>query len=169
MWYTQNSQCIQNSIFPSGKHIFPISLILKLEIMEDLIHYMLSFKCEQSYFMKITYLNLKSEHKSSQFRLPTEPQLYFSQIILLSRFAQIFPNMQHFPNHRQSRFFFNFGICPDILTKVFQYCTTLLIWATWVLLNFYIKQKQRFSVWNFTENTPSSPFIKEFVNNKNTQ
>ena len=24
LWYTQNSQCIKNSIFPSGKHVFPI-------------------------------------------------------------------------------------------------------------------------------------------------
>ena len=25
--YTQNSQCVQNYIFPNGKHIFPLSLI----------------------------------------------------------------------------------------------------------------------------------------------
>ena len=39
---------------------YPFLLILKLEVMEDLIHYMLSFKREQHYFMKITYLNFKS-------------------------------------------------------------------------------------------------------------
>ena len=33
LWYAQNSQCVQNSIFPSEKHIFPILLqILKLEV-----------------------------------------------------------------------------------------------------------------------------------------
>ena len=28
----------------------------------------------------------------------------------------------------------------------------ILIWAGWVLFSFYLKQKQRFSVWSFTEN-----------------
>ena len=53
------------SIFSSGKHFFPISLILNLEVMEDLILYMLSFKREQPYFMKIAYFTFKS--KFSQF------------------------------------------------------------------------------------------------------
>ena len=53
----KNNVVFQNAIFPSGKH--------KLEVMKDLIHYMLSFKCEQPYFMKITYLTFESEHKSS--------------------------------------------------------------------------------------------------------
>ena len=51
--YTQNSLCIKNSIFHSEKHVFRIFLILKLEVMEDLILYMLSFECQQPYFMKI--------------------------------------------------------------------------------------------------------------------
>ena len=59
--YTQNSQCIKNSIFPSGKQVFPISLILELEVMEDLILYVLSFKYEQPYFMKIAYFTFKNE------------------------------------------------------------------------------------------------------------
>ena len=50
--YAQNFKCVQLSVFPSGKHIFPILWqILKLEIMEYLIHYMLSLKCEHLYFM----------------------------------------------------------------------------------------------------------------------
>ena len=51
--YTQNSLCIKNSIFHSEKHVFRIFLILKLEVMEDLILYMLSFECQQPNFMKI--------------------------------------------------------------------------------------------------------------------
>ena len=31
-------------------------------------------------------------------------------------------------------------------------CIKLLIWADWVLFNFYLKQKQRFLVWRFVEN-----------------
>ena len=61
LWYTQNSQCIKNSIFPSGKQVFPISLILELEVMEDLILYVLSFKYEQPYFMEIAYFTFKNE------------------------------------------------------------------------------------------------------------
>ena len=97
-----------------------------------------------------------------EFQFPSDPELYLGQTKLLSRFAQIFRNMQHFPNHCQSRFFFLIGIGPDILKKVFEYYIVLLIWANWVLFNFYIKQKRRFSVWNFTENTLTSPLIKEF-------
>ena len=32
------------------------------------------------------------------------------------------------------------------------------IWADWVLFDFYLKQKQRFSVWSFTENTLFIPY-----------
>ena len=45
-------------------------------------------------------------------------------------------------------FFFTSAIGPDILIKV----VTFLVWAACVLFNFYIKQKQKFSVWSFTEN-----------------
>ena len=83
-------KCIQNSIFPSGKHIFPISLILKLDVMEDLIHYMLSFKCEQPYFMKITYLNLKSERKFSQFLHKFKIGIF--SVLVLGLYFQVLPN-----------------------------------------------------------------------------
>ena len=33
------------------------------------------------------------------------------------------------------------------------YCTTFIPWTAWILLNFYLKQKQRFSAWSLTENT----------------
>ena len=65
------------------------------------------------------------------------------------RFVQILPNMQYFPNHWWLQiFFFTSAIGPDILIKV----VTFLVWAACVLFNFYIKQKQKFSVWSFTEN-----------------
>ena len=31
-------------------------------------------------------------------------------------------------------------------------CTTFHIWAAWILFNFYLQLKQRFSVWSYTEN-----------------
>ena len=34
-----------------------------------------------------------------------------------------------------------------------------LIWAAWVSSNYYLKEKQRFSVWSFTENTSFIPFL----------
>ena len=90
LWYTQNSQCIKNSIFPSGKHVFPISLILKLEVMEDLILYMLSFKCEQPYFMKIAYFTFKSEHKFSQFLHRFKIGIF--SVLVLGLYFQVLPN-----------------------------------------------------------------------------
>ena len=68
-------------------------------------------------------------------------------------FAQILPNMQHFPNHSLMQIFFTSGIGPDILMEVFEDYIIFLICAFWVLFNFYLKQKQWFSVWSFTENT----------------
>ena len=47
--------------------------------------------------------------------------------------------------------FFISGIDPDILMNVLKYFIIFLIWASWVLFNFHLKQKQRFSVWSFTE------------------
>ena len=32
-------------------------------------------------------------------------------------------------------------------------CIVFLIWAAWVLLNFYLKQTQQFWAWGFTEDT----------------
>ena len=49
--------------------------------------------------------------------------------------------------------FLTSGIDPDILMKVFEGYIILLISAGWLLFNFYLKQKQRFSVWSFTEIT----------------
>ena len=46
--------------------------------------------------------------------------------------------------------FSTFGIGPDILMNLLE---IVFVWGAWVLFNFYLKQKQRFSVWNFTENS----------------
>ena len=101
-----------------------------------------------------------------ELRLPPQiPQLYLGQTKLFRQhlaLLKFFPLCNIFSIIVNLDFFFTSGIGPDILTKVFEYYIILLIWAAWVLFNFYLKQKQRFSVSNFTENTPSSPFIKEF-------
>ena len=62
LWYAQNSQCVQNSILFCGKHSFSQFFDKFLEVMEYRIYYMLSLKCEQSYFKK-----LRLGHKFSQF------------------------------------------------------------------------------------------------------
>ena len=54
--YSQNSQCVQNSIFPSENMFFPILWkILKLEVMEYLIHYILSLKWEIILFSAVKH------------------------------------------------------------------------------------------------------------------
>ena len=73
-------------------------------------------------------------------------------------FGQILPNMQYFPNHWSIHIFFSSGIGANILMKVFEDFIVFLIWAAWVVFNVYLKQKQRFSVWWFTENAASISF-----------
>ena len=69
-----------------------------------------------------------------------------------SRFAQILPNLQHFTNHWSMQIFFTSLIGPDILINVFEDYIIFLVWAVWVLSNFYLKQKQRLPAWKFTQN-----------------
>ena len=42
--------------------------------------------------------------------------------------------------------FFTSGIGPNVPMNVLEDYIIFLIWAAWVLFNFYLKQKQRFSV-----------------------
>ena len=44
------------------------------------------------------------------------------------------------------------GIGPDILINVLKDCIIFVVWAARIFSNFYLKQKQRHSVWSFTEN-----------------
>ena len=82
----------------------------------------------------------------------------------------ILPNMQHFPNHWSMQIFLTSGIGPDILMKVFEGYIILLISAGWLLFNFYLKQKQRFSVWSFTEITSFISFHEGILSiTKNTK
>ena len=116
------------------------------------------------YVLEILFPNLKEGKNCKiflEFWLPPDPQLYLRQTKLLSRFAQIFSNVQYFPIIVNLDFvlLWDRPWYSDESVWILHYTAYL---ATWVLFNFYIKQKQRFSVWNFTENTPSSPFIKEF-------
>ena len=53
------------------------------------------------------------------------------------------------------------GIGPDILTNVPEDRIIFLIWAALILFSFYFKQKQRFSVWSFTENAFFISFHEE--------
>ena len=56
--------------------------------------------------------------------------------------------------------FFISGIDTDIQTNVLDDCIIFLIWATGVLLNFDLKQKQKFSA--FLRMSLSSPSVEEF-------
>ena len=49
--------------------------------------------------------------------------------------------------------FFTSAMGHDVLMNVFEDDIVFPIRADWVLFDFYLKQKQKFSVWIFTENT----------------
>ena len=77
---------------------------------------------------------------------------------------------EHFLNHLSMHIFLTSGIGPDILMKVFEGYIILLISAGWLLFNFYLKQKQRFSVWSFTEITSFISFYEGILSiTKNTK
>ena len=54
--------------------------------------------------------------------------------------------------------FFTSGIGHGVLINVLEDSIIFLIWAAWILFDFYLKQKQGFSVWSFTENDFFIPF-----------
>ena len=54
--------------------------------------------------------------------------------------------------------FFTSGIGPDILMNALEGCITVFVWAAWFFFNFYLKQKQRYSIWSFTENANFNSF-----------
>ena len=73
--------------------------------------------------------------------------------LLKPSFAWILSSMlKYFLNLWSFQTLFTFGIGPDILINVLEGCIVFLIWSAWALPNFHLKQKQEFSVWNFTEN-----------------
>ena len=77
---------------------------------------------------------------------------------------------EHFPNHLSMHIFLTSEIGPDILMKVFEGYIILLISAGWLLFNFYVQQKQRFSVWTFTEITSFISFHEGILSiTKNTK
>ena len=86
--------------------------------------------------------------------------------------SQLAPDMQHFSHCSQyakfsqlmiNAYIFNFCSELDILMKVFESYIILLISAGWLLLNFYLLQKQRFSVWSFAEITSFIFFHEEIL------
>ena len=102
--HANNTHFVQNAIFPSGKDIFPKSLINSYirGTLEYLIHYILSLKCEQSLLyvnlpillstvkpILLSTVKLKLSYEFSQFIqiqnldfLSVGPRVYF----------QVFPN-----------------------------------------------------------------------------
>ena len=47
---------------------------------------------------------------------------------------------------------------PDIQMNVLEDCIKFLVKGAWVLFDFYLKQKQSYSVWSLTENINFIPF-----------
>ena len=62
-----------------------------------------------------------------------------------------------FPIIDQPRFFVTSGIGPDSLMNVLKDCIVFLIWAIWVLFNFYRKQNNDFQSGALLEIPPLSP------------
>ena len=66
-----------------------------------------------------------------------------------------------FPIIDQGRFCF-FGIGPDLLMNGLEDRIIFLICAAWILFNFDLTKKQRFSVYSFIENASYIPSMEKF-------
>ena len=98
---------------------------------------------------------------------PKTPKLYLRQTKLVCQrlaWLRFFPICNIFPIIDQCRFFY-FRDRPDVLMKVFEDYIIFLIWADWVLLNFYLKQLNK----GFQSGALlKMPPLSTLVNNKNT-
>ena len=86
---------------------------------------------------------------------PGAPTVFGTNLTCLAtpRFARIFfQYAKRFFNLRPIQIVFTSGIGTGIFWNVLEDRTEFLTWAAWALFNFYVKQKQRFSVWTFTGN-----------------
>ena len=107
--------------------------------------------------LEIIFPSLKDGENCKTFlasRLVPDPPTIFgtNQTCLPTpRFAQILPSMQTFPNHWSMQIFLPSGIGSDILMTLFEGYIILFILVGWLLLNFYLKWKKKFSVRSFTE------------------
>ena len=106
--------------------------------------------------MEILFPSLNESKYCKPFMELRCPQTYLGQTrivrlhLALIGFFPICKNL--FPIIDQYRFFFTSGISPHILMHILEDCIMFLMRTAWVLFNFYLKQKERFSVWSFTEN-----------------
>ena len=83
------------------------------------------------------------------------PQLYLEKNNFFANASICLDSFQYikiFSESLISSDFSTFGTGPDILINVLEDCVVFLIWTGLALFNFHFKQKQRFSVWRFTEN-----------------
>ena len=104
--YAQNSQCVRNSIFPNGKHIFPILWkILKFEVMEYLIPHV---KFEMLVLNSTVKLKLGPKFFQFIYRFKT---VFFWKLDLDCT-SKFFPNSQ--------RDFLIFECCSSWTSQLFQ-------------------------------------------------
>ena len=96
--------------------------------------------------------------------------LAFAAFPRYATFSSFSPICKIFLIIGQCRFFLTSGIGPDILIKVFEGYIILLVSEDCLLFNFYLKQKQRFSVWSFAEITSFISFHEGILSiTKNTK
>ena len=90
------------------------------------------------------------------YALPRPPNCIWNKPDLFdnaSLYSEFFPICQKSFESSISSDFFSSGIGTDIfLINVHEDHIEFLTWAAWAMLNFYFKQKQRYSVWDFTDN-----------------
>ena len=94
-----------------------------------------------------------------------QPRIVFAlnqSCLSMPRFAQTLPNMEHIPNHwpMQRFFFFYFWNRPWYSDESVLRLHYIPFLDSLGLFNIYLKQKQSFSVWNFTENTSFISFYE---------
>ena len=126
--------------------VYPNQTIKTIKTNWPKIHFhnlaSLAYSWPHQITIKVTHHQVSACPKSFLITLKTDAQLYLEQTKLVcQRLALLgcFPICNIFPIIDQTKqVFFPSGIGPDILINVLKDCI-FLIWAAWVLLNFYLK------------------------------
>ena len=126
--------------------VYPNQAIKTIKTNWPKIHFhnlaSLAYSWPHQITIKVTHRQVSACPKSFLITLKTDTQLYLKQTKLVcQRLALLgcFPICNIFPIIDQTKqVFFPSVIGPDILINVLKDCI-FLIWAAWVLLNFYLK------------------------------
>ena len=135
-------------IFRGGRRVFQTQFVGERGAHNLWLNCQFSRKGNVIYYIMILFAVIMLSPRPTNY-IGNKPNLFVSALLC----SYFFPICKKILNLRSIQFFLTSGIGTDIfLINVLEDRIEFLTWAAWALFHFYLKQKQRFSVWSFTEN-----------------